>query len=341
MSTRFLQKFGALSDIRYTANAAGIAQVGTALYANLNGSLVPIGNIGNGVTYYVDVNEGSNAATIDGKSWETAFLTMAYAFTKLASGDTIIFRGKVKEQVTTPVQVFDVTIIGAGNRPRHADDTPTGGETAANTWTIPASPTPTTPLVTVLQQGWRFINILFAGPTDDACIVLFRDAGAGNAERDASHAEILGCRFASGLDGIHIVEVSNVLIEGCQFHDLTGHAVKGVAGSGIANPLRGRFLDNIVTGCANGFYVSCNQWVIRGNVFDDGGTPTTTVVLSTAGSGAGAANSFVVGNILQVATANFNSPDVVGSAGDVWTGNMTPDAANAGASGIYEIGSPA
>jgi len=288
--------------------------------------------------YYVDTNI---AASGSGRGWGDAYKTMAEAFAVVTNGAVIYMRGKVREQLVTPVNIFDVSVVGSGNRPHHADATPTGGQYAAATWTTPAVGATTAALCKVIQQGWRFENILFAGPTDHACLVLFRNNGAGDAERDASHSVVRGCRFASGLDGIHVVEVSNVLIEGNRFHDLTGHAVKGVAGSGIANPLRGTFRDNIIGGCANGFYVSCNQWVISANVFDDGGTPTSTTVLDTKGAGANGANNIVYGNVLQVATANFNTPDVVGGTGDVWTGNMTPDASGAGTSGIFEIGSPA
>lgn len=291
----------------------------------------------NGAIYFVDANVSASG---DGLSWGDAFLTMAEAFAVLGSGDTILFRGKIREQLTTPVGVFDVTIRGAGNRPRHADVALAGdGNGAANTWTIPASGSTDDPLLTILHQGWRLENILFAGHSTDACVRLERTGTPDTAdERDASHAQIIGCRFASGQDGIEIVEVSNVLIQGNQFHDLTGFAIKGVAGSGIANPLRGRVLDNIFTGCANGFKCTCSQWVISRNFFDDGGTPTTTVVCDTAGDGVGAANNFVTDNFFQVATANFNSPDIVGTATDVW--NNTSIDGTASMIG-REVGQPA
>jgi hypothetical protein len=269
-----------------------------------------------GKVYYVDANL---ATTGDGLSWEASLPTMAAAFAKIASGDTIIFRGKIKEQLTTPVQVFDVTIIGAGNRPRHADSTPDGGADAMASWAAPDAPDNDLALVKVLQQGWRFENILFySGASAAPCISLFRNNGADDAERDASHASIIGCRFASGFDGIWVVEVANTYIKDCIFNGFTGTAILGVAGSGIANPLRGHIINCEFQGNANHVYVAMNQWVIRGNIFDDGGTPTTTIVLNTAGPSANGASCFVVDNYFQTATANFNSPDVVGNATDVW-----------------------
>src|SRR4051812_35457516 len=84
--------------------------------------LLLVNRLPRGTTYYVDTNSGVD--TNNGKSWSSAFLTMAKAFSVLVSGDRIVFVGNVREQLTTPVQVFDVQIIGAGNRPRHADSTP-------------------------------------------------------------------------------------------------------------------------------------------------------------------------------------------------------------------------
>lgn len=292
---------------------------------SLTGPLEVLGGITGlevGTIYYVDANSGSNSN--DGRSWEKPFLTMAKAFSVLESGDTIYFAGKIREQVTAPVQVFDVTIIGAGNRPRHADSTPAGGEEAANTWTAPASPTAATPLVKVLQQGWRFRNILFAGPTDAACVLLFRDGGAGNAERDASHAEFHGCRFASGQDGI---EQSggcyNVGIFDCSFHDLTGYAIKHTAGAGIAAPYRWQIKRNRFAGCANLMGVwAARQFEFHDNVIAE----ITTLYLNFNG---GSHNS-VLRNSFDIAAADFDpTGNVRGSSSDVWS-NYLIDAIESG-----------
>src|SRR3990167_2822264 len=179
-----------------------------------------------GTTWYVDA---SRSGTGDGTSWSAAFLTMQEAFNKIGSGDTIYFTGKVLEQLVTPVQVFDVRVIGMGNRPRHADSTPAGGNTHASQWGPPASGAVSgQATVRVLQQGWRFENILFTmESTTAAGIEVVRNAGSGDAERDASHAAIIGCRFSG--DGVGIrggatsfAEVCNhVLIEDCRFNENT------------------------------------------------------------------------------------------------------------------------
>ena len=286
-----------------------------------------------GAIYFVDANIGASG---DGLSWGAAFKTMAEAFAVIASGDTIFFRGKIREQLTTPVQVFDVTIIGAGNRPRHADSTPDGGQDVTNTWTIPASGATTAPLCKVLQQGWRFVNILFAGPTDSDCIQLYRDAGADDAERDASHAEFINCRFASGYNGINDSGGCwGALVQGCRFGALTNFCILGVGNIGVGQS-DWIIEDNHFYGFANGVKIAAFGCRIKGNTFTDGGTPNTTVVLNT--NNGGGADNFVVDNYFQTATANFNTPDIVGTATDVWN-NTSID----GTTGMIgrEVGQPA
>ena len=267
----------------------------------------------NGSIWFVDANVSASG---DGMSWGQAFKTMAEAFAVLTSGDTVFFRGKIREQLITPVQVFDVTIVGAGNRPRHADSTPDGGQDAANTWTYPASGATTAALCKVLQQGWRFVNILFASPTDHAGLWFFRDAGADDAERDASHAEVLGCRFAAGLDGIRGTEVFNVHIADCIFYDHTGYAIKHVSGAGVAAPYRWTVENNRFDLCANWMGAwTASHFVIRNNVI----TNITTLRLDTRLGD----HNVVVGNVFDIAAADFdNSGEIYGAATDVWSNTL-------------------
>ena len=181
-----------------------------------------------GITYYVNANSGVD--TRSGKSWRKAFLTMSKAFSVIASGDTICFVGKIREQLVTPVQVFDVTVIGSGNRLGHADSTPSGGQLAANTWSPPASGAVVgKATVRVLQQGWKFNNILFTMESATvAGVEIVRDAAAGDSERDASHTVVSGCRFAGAGIGVRcgvaalFTEIPNdVEVVGSLFMDTT------------------------------------------------------------------------------------------------------------------------
>lgn len=271
-----------------------------------------------GVTYFVNADSGLN--TNDGRTWDTAFLTMAAAFAVIDSGDTIYFHGKVREQLTTPVEVFDVSVIGAGNRPRHIDGTPKAGSQSTAMWTTPAVAT-TAPLCKVIQQGWQFANILFAGPADSSCVQLFRDGGAGDDERDGSHAEFHNCRFASGQDAIEQSGgCGHVGIYGCFITSMTGFAIKDTVGAGQGYPIRweligNRFLDN-----ANVLKMSCQQWTIRNNSFIN----TTTEVLDTDAGDAASGYNVVVDNYFNIAPADFDPVgNVEGNTTDIWSNYLT------------------
>ena len=282
-------------------------------------------SVGKGTVWYVDATNGAD--TNSGKRWSQAFRTMAKAFTMVRSGETIRFVGKVREQLTAPVQVFDVTIEGGVTRPRHADAAPTplGGHSAA-TWTVPASnPSTTAPLLKLQQQGWRISNFVMAGPSAGPCVMTFRDGGAGDAERDSSHFEALGIRFASGKNGIEDSGgCYNVRIADCDFHDLTDFAIKHTAGAGIAACWRWviercRFQD-----CAKWIdSFNPHEWVIRDNVV----TAITTPGVNLSGGGG---HSVVVRNAFDIAAASFD-PDggFTPHANDVWS-NYLADALESG-----------
>lgn len=295
-----------------------------------------------GKSWYVDALSGNTSDT-DGNTWQSAFGTMAQAFAKLSSGDRIYFKGKVREQLDTPVNIFDVTIIGIGNRPHHADATPAGGNIGQNSWTPPASPTAATPLLNIRQQGWKLINILFQPPTDAEAVRLYRNGGAGDLERDASHATVVGCRFAGGMDGIGSSgQPFNVRLAYNIFHDQTGFALRQsttIADAGIANPLQWEVMYNRFLSTNNVKMAFEKAW-IQYNEFGAGGNPNTTVVLNTAAAG-NSGNNTIVNNYFHGTTANFNTPDVVGGTGDVWTLNCAIDTVAPGTSGVYEVGIPA
>lgn len=193
--------------------------------------------------WYVQGNVGNNGNP--GDSPDSPFLTMAKAFTMVGSGDTIHFTGNIKEQLSTPVGIFDVTIVGEGNRPRHADAHTGNNGYYSATWKSPSSPAAATPLLKIRQQGWRLVNILFSCPADAAGVQLFRDGGAGDLERDASHAHIIGCRFDGGQN--HIEQSGGcafVTIEGCLFRGSTAASLKDTAGAGIGTLLCWRIFGN-------------------------------------------------------------------------------------------------
>jgi hypothetical protein len=245
---------------------------------------------------------------------------MAEAFAKIGSGDTIYVTGKVNEQLTTPVQVFDVRIIGTGNKPRHADSTPTGGNTHTASWSG-AGLTAATANLRILQQGWLIENVLFNMVDANAAgIELVRNAASGNSERDASHAIITGVKFAGagvgircGVSGVYTEIPNHVLVEDCEFLQCT---------YGIRGAIQGQ------------------NWTIRRNLFRD----STNAITAQFGS------TFIYENIVNGFTAasssggidlnggqglNVISKNILGgtyseaggyrkaNANDIWFGNFT------------------
>lgn len=255
---------------------------------------------------WVNGNLGSDGNL--GTSPSSPLLTMAAAMAQVGSGDIIHLNGKVTESITAPAGVFDVTIIGEGNRPRHADAHTSNNGYSAAQWN---SASTTTSQLTLQQQGWRIANILFDAPTTAAAIVFPRNASSGDAERDSSHAEIIGCRFASGSMGIQITgteNVFNVKVQGCDFNDLTT-AIDSSAGYAY----RWQLLDNNFTDNTNHIDVGFTESTIKGNVF---GVVTTLGVDLTGGT-----NNVVSGNYFH---GDYNVLNVAGTT-DMWAGNFVTE----------------
>ncbi len=119
---------------------------------------------------------------------------------------------------------------------------------------------------------------------------------------------------------------------------LTTACILGVGNIGVGQ-LAWKIRNNHFNNFTNGVKIAAHECIIEGNKFTDGGTPNTTYVLNTS-NGAGRDN-FIVGNWFQTATANFNTPDIVGNSTDVWAANGSIDSTAAGVGGSFEWGQPA
>ena len=270
-----------------------------------------------GKLYFFD---GSRSANGNGESWADAANTMQSLFSKLVGGETILVAGKIAEQLVTPVQIFDVSIIGVGNRPRHADSTPSGGNTYASQW-AGGGLTAAQANLRVLQQGWYIENILFSMVDSNAAgIEVVRNADSGNSERDGSHLVVRGVKFAGAGVGIRggvaatFTEIPNhVVVEDCEFLQNT---------YGIRSAIQ------------------CQNWTIRRNIFRD----STNAITAQLGS------TYIYENIVNGFTAaastggidltsgqglNVISKNILGgtysnaggyvraNANDIWFGNFT------------------
>ena len=276
--------------------------------------------------WYVDANNFTGAASDgnDGLSPESPLVTMAQCFTNIlsasASGSVITFIGNVREQVTTPAGIFDVTIIGGSNSPRNADafsggTTADGGRMGAS-WLAPASPTASTPLLKVQQQGWRCQNFLFgAAPAATPSVDLFRDGGSGDDERDASHASFYGMRFDSSPIGIRANGgPAFITIAGCLFARATTTAIANTVGAGIGTNLNWNIVGNRFFSNVNHIVVPTSGATISGNTFQ----AHTTMAIDLDG---GVATNAVWGNSLS-GTYSIAGGYRGAGAGDEWGGNF-------------------
>lgn len=238
---------------------------------------------------------------------DNPFLTMAAALAVVQSGDSIYFKGNVIENLTAPAGIFDVSIIGAGTRPRHADLHTVNNGYSAATWKALSQ---TDPLFVLRQQGWTLWNILFDCPTSDAALEFIRDAASGNSERDSSHAGVYGCRFAAGQEAIRITGTENVFdveVAGNIFNDLT-HAI--VSSGGFAN--RWLIHNNEFHANTNHIDVGFVETSIRNNIF---GKKTTKGIDLTGGS-----DNIVTMNYLYGTYSNAGG--YTAGTNDEWGANM-------------------
>ena len=241
--------------------------------------------------YFVDGNLGSD--DYDGLSSEKPFLTMDAAFDVIGSGDVIWARGNIREQLTTPAGVFGVTIVGIGEGvTRHPDaHTSNNGYKDAFRWNAPATPTASTPLLKIQQQGWKLYNILFTGDEDDSvgCVQLYRDGASGDSERDASHAVISGCRFQAGLYGIQDSGgCARVKIYGNEFLLFSvsdNDAITNVTGAGVGTVWGWEIVGNKFHANYSDIDLACTGPSIVGNHFHRVSLGTTnTIALDMTGS---------------------------------------------------------
>ncbi len=270
-------------------------------------------------SYFVDTVNGLD--TNDGKSWATAFKTMAAALTAVATNGRIYFRGDVREELTGSNLKFDVTIIGCGNRPHHPDLPSAGANPGAACWRPPASPTTATPLLKVRGRGWRFINIMFDCPVDAAAVKLERNALSDAAEFDASHAEFIGCRFDSGLIGIeNNGGCGFVMVEGCRFMRLTETGGAGIkcTGTAVAAPLNWDIHDCIFMNNASHILSSMSYSNLYRNQFGRF-TATLSVDLYNQPSAGQGEYNIITENYLS---GTYNAATYPAGSNNEWAGNQ-------------------
>lgn len=248
------------------------------------------------------------------------FATVARAFEFVDCYDIIMVSGVIREQLTAPLGVFDVTIFGAANTPRQSTSSgvPTGG---GSTWLAPTSPTASTPLLLLREQGWRIGNIMFGTVANTATIQLRCEESA--TYPDASHAQIVGNYFATqSLAGEVAIGdyggMFNCRIIGNIFNTIAGTAILGQNVS-IRTPNQNLVDSNFFRNCGNAIDWPMNYGIINNNRFKD---ITTKQIDVNSGQ-----DNFVGINFFDKTQANISIAEgFIGNASDIWR-NYSSDTA--------------
>lgn len=248
----------------------------------------------------------------------------------LRSRDVIILGGVLREQAVAPLDVYDVTIIGADNRPRQATSggVPTGG---GATWMPPASgAVALQALLEIRAQGWTISGIEFTPHTSSAGIRLTRSAVVDTI--DASHFTIDNCYFngngGSGQIGVEDNGGSgHGVIQNSRFQLLTGTAILDL-GTGAAVPLGNSYRDNRFQQNTNDIKMSLSYGVIERNKFMTAGSGATNKVISTTFiAGQGGNNHVLLNQFTNTEAEIAPGSGYTGAATDTWMNYVNNQAA--------------
>lgn len=302
-------------------NGLNPAIVGRIWYVN---GEQPDPSINNGIV------EGSNSNT--GRAPDSAFGTIARVFELIDSYDIIVLSGVFREQVVAPVGVFDVTIMGAANKPRQATSggVATGGGAS---WLAPSSPTAATPLLELIRQGWVLSNIQMAPVASSACVRLTRSATVDLT--DAGHAVFDNMYMVGGgANGIGIEDNGGcgyVLVSNSRFQGLGDTAIKSL-NTAAAVPLGwqigtktgpNRFQQNL-----NDIKMSLSYGAIENNKFMTAGSGATNKIISTTFISTQGGNNQILLNQFSNTEAEIAPGNgYTGAATDTWMNYVNNQAA--------------
>lgn len=295
-----------------------------------------------------DINIQSNRLGKIGRPWfifpdgngpRGAFANFTDLAPNLRSRDVVVIGGVLREQAIAPLDVYDVTIIGAANLPRQAT-TATGGVPSAGTptgggacWLPPTTPVAGQALLEVRAAGWSFENIEFSPANASAAVRLSRSAVIDTL--DASHASFLGCYFGGngGTTQKGIEDnggCGHVYVEECRFDNLGNTAILSLnTAAAIALGwliARNRFQQNL-----NDVKMSLSYAMIEWNNFMTAGAGSTNKVVQTNFIAAQGGNNHVGHNVFTNTGAQIaNASGYNGAASDTWYDNFTSDTADYG-----------
>lgn len=243
--------------------------------------------------FYVDGQTGFNGN--EGTSPGLAFRSMSALnhpltnYRRLVNHNqpiTIAVAGVLTEEWSTPI-VSDVTIIGAGNRPRQATTSGVANGGGA-TWLSPTSGTGA--LLTINGQAWTVKNLFFNNSATANPCVMLTNSGDTPLLANAEHTVLDGCVFTGTDDGVKSTGLPNwVTIQNCTFRGFSGASDLGIAytvGAGTGTLLGWKILNNQFLGNTGHITAAFAGAEIAYNHFSYifSGTTTTTQVVLTGGN---------------------------------------------------------
>jgi hypothetical protein len=258
-----------------------------------------------------------------------SFTTFADLAPNLRSRDTIILGGVLREQAVAPLDVYDVTLMGAANRPRQATSggVPTGG---GATWMLPLVPVAATPLLELRAAGWAIENIEFTPANASAALRLTRSAVTDTI--DASHLTVTGCLFGgNGGTTQNGIEdnggCSRVLINECRFEGLGNTALLSLT-TAAAVPYGWHIRNCRFQGNLNDIKMSLNFSNIEYNRFYTAGAGATNKVISdTFIAAQGGGNLITLNQFNNTEAQIAPGSGYTGAASDVWMNYVNDQAA--------------
>ena len=285
-----------------------------------------------GNQWYVDTVNGGD--TNPGDSKDSAFASFTEAFTHIDSNDVIWAKGDIREQITAPLGIYGVKIIGApSGRPRHSTEGGTVVDGNGVSWRE-ESTAGDAPLLELRQQGWEVHNILMIPQSGYSAIKLHREETA--TYPDASHFIASGVKFISGGTrvGYGIEDYGgayHIGVFGCEFYGL--EFAYNPTNVSIAAPNAHIWERNTFSGNKHDIVMNALGCQFRRNFFltpYDGTThPNTLNLAYTADAGLATNKNVTFQNTFADAAADVTiAKGYKPGTGDIWRNWVTNTAAD-------------
>ena len=283
-----------------------VENIGGILQFQPGGAIAGAGFAQNGDTWYVDSTDGDD--DYNGKSWTTAFATIAVAVAAAAAGDTIFLLGSFSEAVT--VSLAGLKLIGAGVGPNQA------------VWTGAADAV----CLKLSAENCLVRNIKFRPPAYSSGTPAAIQLG------NASYSEIIGCRFqgkAASHKAIYspVCNSDNIRIEGCEFIYMNtvthGVAILGVEAGGLS--YSGWKIEGCTfNSCVTAININGRVCVVVDNVIMEYGINAAAAVAAVLALGIDLSGTSSGANVVtrnQLGGTYNATLYKVGASGDQWAGN--------------------